>query len=224
MKKGILIASAFLFSALSFAGTTPAVEKVKVDTKTSTVNWTGKKVTGSHTGNIKIKSGELQFDAGKLVGGSFEIDMTSIACTDLSGKPADNLVGHLKSEDFFGVEKFNTSKLVIKYAQMTSGNNYSINGDLTIKGVTQPISFTAAVDAKSATAEIKVDRTKYDIKYGSGSFFDNLGDKAIDNDFVLNVKLATEAPAAAPAAPKAVAAKKTKKKAIKTAPARAPKQ
>lgn len=225
MKKGILILGALVVTAMGFAGNKPAVEKLKVDTKMSTVNWTGKKVTGSHAGNIKIKSGELQFDAGKLVGGTFEIDMTSMACTDLTGKQADNLVGHLKSDDFFGVEKFNTSKLVIKYAQMISGNNYSINGDLTIKGVTQPITFTAAVDTKSATADIKVDRTKYDIKYGSGSFFDNLGDKAIDNEFVLNVKLATEAPAAPAAAAKAVApAKKTKKKAIKTAPARAPKQ
>jgi len=226
MKKGIFAVGAFLFALVSFAGNTPAVEKFNVDTKSSSVKWTGRKVTGSHTGTINIKSGELSFDGGKLNGGTFVIDMNSIACTDLSGGMADKLVGHLKADDFFGTDKFATTTLVIKSATLVSGNQYDVNGDLTIKGITQPINFKATADTKSASAEIKVDRTKYGIKYGSGSFFDNLGDKAIDNDFVLNVSLVTEAaPKAAVSTPtKNTVTKKTKKKAIKSAPARTSKQ
>lgn len=226
MKKGILLLSALFVALFSFAGTTPAVEKVKVDTKSSSVKWVGKKVTGSHSGTINIKSGELAFDGGKLVGGTFEIDMNSMACTDLSGGMAEKLIGHLKSDDFFGTDKFGTATLVVKTATLVSGNSYDVNGDLTIKGVTQPVSFKATADKKSAVAEIKIDRTKFGVKYGSGSFFDNLGDKAIDNEFTLNVNLTTEAVAAVttPAPAKSVAPKKTKKKAIKSAPARATKQ
>ncbi|MDI1305369.1 MAG: YceI family protein, partial [bacterium] len=99
------------------------------------------------------------------------------------------LNGHLKSEDFFGTEKFPTSTLVFKKVVAKSANVYTVTGDLTIKGKTNSITFDLATTANSATTALKIDRTKYDIKYGSGSFFDNLGDKAISDEFELTVAL-----------------------------------
>ena len=94
----------------------PAAVTHKVDLKQSSMSWTGHKVTGKHSGLINLKSGELKFDGNKLVGGSFEIDITSISCSDLSGEYADKLIGHLKSDDFFGAAKYPTAKLVITNA------------------------------------------------------------------------------------------------------------
>jgi len=159
-----------------------------IDTKSSFINWTGKKVVGTHTGTIKLKSGNLTFADGKLTGGSFEIDMESIENTDMQGGGAAKLVGHLKSDDFFGTTTYPTSSLVITNVASTD-SGYDIEGDLTIKGVTKPVSFSASAGQYLANADITVDRTAYGIKYGSGSFFDNLGDKAINNDFTLKVNL-----------------------------------
>lgn len=167
-----------------------APKPVKVDLTKSTIVWDASKVTGSHQGTVNLKSADLKFDGAKLVSGQFEIDMTSITVTDLTGKMKDNLTGHLKSDDFFSVEKFNTSKFVITKAKQVKGKEYEVTGDLTIKGITHPVTFTATVTPDvSASAKIKVDRTKYDVKYGSGKFFDNLGDKAIYDDFELTVNL-----------------------------------
>lgn len=159
-----------------------------VDTKSSFINWTGKKVVGSHTGTIKLKDGSLTFTDGKLTGGSFAIDMASMENTDMKGGGAAKLMGHLKSDDFFGTATHPTSSLTITKVTATD-SGYDIMGDLTIKGITKPVSFTATAGQYLANADIKVDRTAYGIKYGSGSFFDNLGDKAIDNEFSLNVNL-----------------------------------
>lgn len=161
-----------------------------VNTAASSIVWTGKKVTGQHTGTINIKSGNIDIQDGILKGGSFVIDMTSIVCTDMEGEYGKKLEGHLKSDDFFSVENNPTAQLVI--TEVTAGTekgNYNITGDLTIKGITHPISFTAAVGADMATANITVDRAKYDVRYGSGSFFDGLGDKMIYDDFELDLKL-----------------------------------
>ena len=160
----------------------------KVDPSSSTINWEGKKVTGAHNGTIKVKEGQLTFSEGKLTGGSFTMDMTTIACADLSGKGAEKLVGHLKSDDFFGVASHPAANLVISNVAATA-DGYDITGDLTIKGITKPISFTATAGQYLANAKITIDRTAYDIKYGSGSFFDNLGDKAIHNDFTIDANL-----------------------------------
>ena len=101
----------------------------------------------------------------------------------------DKLQGHLSSDDFFSVEKFNEAKFVITKINKVDGKNYNITGDLTIKGITNPITFDAVVMNDSAKSTLKIDRTKFDIKYGSGSFFEGLGDKAIDNEFTLNLEL-----------------------------------
>ncbi|HBD26034.1 YceI family protein [Flavobacterium sp.] len=177
-----------LVALVTFTAT--AQKSKKVDASKSTINWVGKKVTGAHEGTISLKEGALIFKGKKLVGGNFTVDMTTINTTDLSGKGKTNLDGHLKSDDFFGVEKFPTATLVIKSIGDKGNGVYSATADLTIKGKTESIKFDLTVAGNTATTTLKVDRTKYDIKYGSGSFFSDLGDKTIYDDFDLTVKLA----------------------------------
>lgn len=175
----------------------PGVNSVSIDTQKSNIEWKGYKVTGEHAGNVKVKSGSLDMNGANLTGGSFEIDMNSISCTDLQGEWADKLVGHLKSDDFFGTAKYPTAKFVItKVVSRGKAGEYKVTGNLTIKSTTKPVTFNATVTEeggkKKAVAAIKLDRSEYDIRYGSGSFFDNLGDKTIYDEFDLNVTLVTK--------------------------------
>lgn len=169
---------------------------LKVDIQNSKLVWKGKKFTGEHWGNISITNGNLVVDGTKLKGGAFDIDLKSITVVDITDKDGNaKLVGHLKGEDFFSVEKFPKASFVITSATQKADENYEIAGKLTIKGVTKEIKFPAVVkiDAKKATAKAKIviNRTDFDIKYGSKSFFDNLGDKFIYDDFELEVNLST---------------------------------
>lgn len=182
--KTSIVALVIAVGSLSAQNTTKAV---KADQ--SKITWKGYKVTGSHEGTINLKEGALVFNGDKVVGGSFTIDMNSINTTDLSGEYKDKLDGHLKADDFFGTEKFPTAKLVIKTIGAKSKNAYAVTADLTIKGKTQPIKFELAVYGNKANAALKVDRTAYDIKYGSGNFFEGLGDKTIYDEFDLVVDL-----------------------------------
>jgi polyisoprenoid-binding protein YceI len=176
--------------ALLVAVSTIATAQVKkVDAAKSSIAWLGKKVTGQHSGTINIKEGNLVFKGKKLTGGSFIVDMTSLTSTDLTGEYQEKLNGHLKSEDFFGTEKYPTSKLVIKKIADKGNGVYNATGDLTIKDATNPVNFTITVKGNKASTALKIDRTKYGIKYGSGSFFDSLGDKAIADEFELTVNL-----------------------------------
>ena len=129
------------------------------------------------------------FDEGKLTGGEFEVDMTSLISTDLEGEYKGKLEGHLKSDDFFGVENHPSSTLVFTNVKSSGKNSYEVKGDLTIKGVTKPVTFDVSVYGSKATATLKVDRAQYNVKYGSGSFFDDLGDKTIYDEFDLVVDL-----------------------------------
>ncbi|MFT4031609.1 MAG: YceI family protein [Siphonobacter sp.] len=175
------------------AGKKPSV--IKVDPAKSSITWTGKKVTGEHSGTIAVKEGQLLVDGGKLVGGNFTVDMTSLKVTDVKDEKMNGkLVGHLTSDDFFGTSANPTSTLTITKVTPKGGIDYEITGNLSIKGKTNPITFPATYDAKTGvgTAKVVIDRSKYDIKYGSKSFFDNLGDKAIYDEFELDVKLATK--------------------------------
>ena len=160
-----------------------------VNTAASTITWTGKKVTGTHTGTINVKEANLQFTDEKLSGGTIVIDMASLTNTDLEGGGKGKLEGHLKSDDFFGVADHPTATLTINDVK-TTGNIYNVTGDLTIKGTTAPITFNAEMVDGKAIAKITVDRTKYNVRYGSGKFFDNLGDKTIYDNFDLEVSLA----------------------------------
>ena len=162
---------------------------IRLDVSKSTINWVGKKVTGQHSGTVAIKSGALVFKKNVLTGGTFTVDMTSINATDLSGEYQGKLNGHLKADDFFGTDKFPTSTLVFKTIANKGNGVYTVTADLTIKAITKPVTFDITVKGNTATTAFNVDRTKYDIKYNSKSFFESIGDKAIYDEFELAVNL-----------------------------------
>ncbi|MES2810872.1 MAG: YceI family protein [Bacteroidota bacterium] len=168
--------------------TATAQTSKKVDASKSKVLWLAKKVGGQHNGDIVLKEGTLIFNGKKLVGGNFTVDMTTINTTDLQGEWKGKLDGHLKADDFFGVEKFPTSTLVFKKIGLKKGNTYTVEADLTIKGITAPITFDIVANKGVANATLMIDRTKYDIKYASKNF-GALADKAIDDEFELKVQL-----------------------------------
>ncbi len=173
-----------LFAFVSFA------QEVKFNPTKSEIKWTGKKVSGEHFGNINLKEGSITLKGNAIVAGKFVIDMTSITVKDLEpGEWHDKLLGHLKSDDFFGVEKYPEAVLVIDKSTPLMNKMVTITGKLTIKGKTQPVVFVATKTDMGYTAKVMVDRTKYDIRYGSGKFFENLGDKMIYDDFTLEVTL-----------------------------------
>lgn len=190
MFKSILLVSSFLFAFVTVAS-------VEVDTNESVITWKGYKVTGEHEGTIKVKRGDLEFTDGMLSGGTFLIDMPTIAVTDLQGGSAAKLEGHLKSADFFGVDNFPTAMLAItKVVSRGTAGDYRVTADLTIKEITESIRFNTKVNEEGgayvATADLTIDRSDFDVRYGSGSFLDNLGDRTIYDEFDLNVKLVTK--------------------------------
>ena len=186
MKNTLLKSTALLFALVLTAFT--SVETKQVDIDQSIINWVGYKVTGQHEGTITLQQGSLEFNDGQLTGGSFVMDMTSINTTDIQGDYKKKLDGHLKADDFFGVNKHKKATLV--FTSVTKNEtNYTVVGDLTIKGITNKISFDLVVSKNSATTSFQIDRTKFGIKYGSASFFDDLKDKAIYNEFDLKVFL-----------------------------------
>merc|ERR1711879_554146 len=192
---GEMLQTILLSLALVFSTGEEASKNYDVLTSESSVVWVGKKVTGEHTGTVQLKSGKLKFDKEKLVGGSFVMDMTTIDDIDLTGEWKDKLVGHLKSDDFFGVEKYPTAKFVITKVIPQGPDKYKVIGDMTIKENTHAIQFIANTEEAEgmivSKATITIDRSKYNVKYGSGSFFDDLGDKTIYDDFDLNVRIVT---------------------------------
>ena len=173
-----------------------------IDLSLSKIEWTGKKITGSHNGTINLTSGNLDIKNKEILGGEFNIDMNSIICSDLENENSNSrLINHLKSDDFFSVEKFPTSKIVInkvvKLKENKNGWTHNIDADLTIKGTTKEIVFPCNMkeeskDRMSFYAEITVDRSQYNVQYGSTTFFPNIADKAIDNDMLFKVKLLTK--------------------------------
>ncbi len=185
--KNLAVATMIAFFTFSF--TTIEEEKKEIKIENSKVIWKGYKVTGSHQGTIELKSGSLSFNEDKLTGGEFIINMSTITSTDLKGEYKGKLEGHLKSDDFFGIEKNPTAIVVFKKVKSTGKNSYKVIGDLTIKGKTNPITFDLSVYGNKANATLKIDRTKYDVRYGSTSFFDGLKDKAIYDEFDLVIDL-----------------------------------
>ena len=185
MKKTIVT---LLFTATAFLSNLNAQE-TSINAAESSIHWLGKKVTGQHEGNINLVSGNLIMENGTLTGGSFIVDMNSIKTTDLQGESAQKLEGHLKSDDFFGVATHPQATLVFTSVETKGSGLYTITGDFTIKGKTNPATFDLQINEDSATAKVVIDRSLYDVRYGSKSFFDNLGDKVIYNDFDLDVTL-----------------------------------
>lgn len=185
-----MIKTFIIFIALISGG----AKEVKVSTEASTIMWTCSKVIGkSHQGVLTLKDGSLDIANGKLSGGSFVVDMYSLVCTDLEGEWKEKLEGHLRSDDFFSVETYPTAEFEITKVSPTAADTYEVVGDVTIKGTTEQITFSATMKKKDgafeAFASITIDRSKFDVRYGSGSFFDNLGDNAINDEFTLEVKL-----------------------------------
>ena len=188
MKNNLKTGSMLILAISTMAFTTTISEK-KIDVEQSEVKWKGYKVTGQHEGTINLKEGKLIFEGDKLKGGNFTVDMSSITDTDLEGEYKGKLEGHLKSDDFFGVEKHPTASLTITKVE-NNGDHYTVTGDLTIKKITNTVSFNMTVGENSAMATLKIDRSKFDVRYGSPSFFNDLKDKAIYDEFDLNVSLA----------------------------------
>ena len=187
-----------LFLAVLVMGgiTISNAQDYKVDNKATKIKWLGEKVTGEHTGFINIKDGMLKVEGGEIVGGKFTIDMTSITNTDIESEEYNNkLVNHLKSDDFFGVVKYPNATFVIKSVKAVEEDDatHHLTGDITIKGTTEEITFPAKVSMNGsqieASSSIVLDRSKFDVRYGSKSFFDGLGDKVIYDDFTLDVNL-----------------------------------
>ncbi|SHI41185.1 YceI family protein [Algibacter luteus] len=183
MKNLFRTIAVFVMAFMAFSFTTLNEGKKEIKIENSKVVWKGYKVTGSHEGTIAIKSGFLNFNADQLIGGEFTIDMTTISSTDLEGEYKGKLDGHLKSADFFGVENFPTAKLVLTEVKSSGKNSYEVSGNITIKNITEPVSFDLSVYGNKANAALKIDRSKFDVRYGSSSFFDGLKDKAIYDEF-----------------------------------------
>ena len=173
------------FSIQSFS----SIEKENINVSSSKIVWKAYKVTGSHEGTISLKSGKLNFKNDKLIGGDFKVDMNSILCTDLSGDYKSQLEGHLKSEDFFNSKNYPNSTLTFTKVKPINNNSYDIDAEITMKGKKEMISFIASVYGNKATGVLKIDRTKFDIKYGSGSFFEDLGDNLIYDEFDLIIDI-----------------------------------
>jgi len=180
---------------VQFAMASGMAQTFVVDASKSTLNWKAEKITGSHEGTINIMSGTLKIEAGKIISGSFVINMTTIVNTDLTDAEYNKkLVTHLKSPDFFDVVKFPEGVFTITKPVDISKSVTEVRGNLTVKGITKPLTFKANVmkDGNSYifnANSIVIDRTLYNIKYGSGSFFSDLGDKAIYDEFIIKLKL-----------------------------------
>jgi polyisoprenoid-binding protein YceI len=180
----LLLVVVALLSSFAFKDT-----DFKIDNEKSKITWIGKKVTGQHNGTINLAEGNFTAKGKKIAAGSFTIDMTSLKDAEANAR----LETHLKSDDFFSTEKFPKATFVTSKIESKGGDQYAVKGNLTIKGITNEIEFPATIQILNnqitAKAKIVVDRTKFDIKFRSGNFFQNLGDKAIEDNFELNVEL-----------------------------------
>jgi len=160
-----------------------------VDVNASQMTWHASRVVASdHTGLIQIKNGNLDVSEGNLIGANFIIDMNTIS----SDEGLDGLVGHLKSEDFFDVSNYPEAFLEINNVTYLDGA-YQITADLGIKGMVSSITFPAQITTEAdkllATAAFSIDRTVWDIRYGSGRFFEDLGDKTIKDQIDFTIQL-----------------------------------
>lgn len=166
-----------------------------LDAATSNVRWYGEKITRKkHTGTIAVKSGRIEMKGGQILSGEVVMDMTSINCIDLQGQEKTDLEGHLKSTDFFDIAKFPEARFVITSSQSTTAIDHQAKGKLTIKGVTKD--FDAKFVVVPTGSEVTIgggvmfDRSEFNVKYGSGKFFKDLGDNLINDDvtLILSVK------------------------------------
>ena len=191
MSKYILISFLFLNSLAVYTQT----ESLSININKSKVKWYGDEITGKqHYGSLKFKEGKIIITgtgkvSDKIISGNFIVDMTSLSVEDLRGRGKNNLEGHLKSDDFFSVNKYNYAYLKILNSNDPINGVQTLNGNLTIKGKTHTVTFTMELNEKKAKSNLIFDRTKYDIIFRSGNFFQNIGDKLIYDDIKLEVSL-----------------------------------
>ena len=158
----------------------------------SSLIWTGREVsTTSHYGTINFTSGQFEIADGLISQGEFLVDMTSITVQDLTGGSKERLEGHLRSDDFFSVESFPTAHLYISSSEVISNGKWMVNGFLTIKDISHPVLFEMVNTEDGWNANLVFDRSKYDVRFRSGTFFENLGDKLIYDDIELKINLKT---------------------------------
>ncbi|RQO65982.1 hypothetical protein DBR43_27445 [Pedobacter sp. KBW06] len=168
-------------------------DKYTIDTKGSVVTWKGAMQIGPnfHTGYVYISKGELMIENGELVGGTAEVDMNTIE--DETHGRNNGLIKHLKDPDFFDVKRFPISMIAIIRAESTNAAYKKITGNLTIKGVTHPVTFPAKVEVKNgvvqANGRLVIDRTKWDVRYKSGKFYDLLADQTMSDSIEFNMKI-----------------------------------
>ena len=163
-----------------------------IETAQSQITWTGREVsTSSHYGTLDFVSGNFEISNGAIVNGEFIVDMTSINNQDMEGDSKARLEGHLKSDDFFSVESHPTAVLSINSSELISDGKWNVSADLSIKGFTHPVNFEMISSEDGWSANLVFDRSKYDVRFRSGSFFENLGDKLIYDDIELSVNLTT---------------------------------
>ncbi len=204
MKTILTTLAACLFLASSFAGNGDNANlDLKVNAQESTIFWTGKKVTGEHTGTLKFADGNITVENGMPSKVNLTLDMKTITVTDIEDPEYNaKLTGHLNSPDFFSTVEhsegnFETTSITPIAGAKEREANYTVKGNLTLKGITHEIEFPAFVAIKNkmmvANGKITIDRTKWDIRYGSGSFFEGLGDKMIYDDIEMNFVLSAKA-------------------------------
>lgn len=176
--------------SILLSGYTMTAQKLTANPEYSTIEWEGKKIGGKHQGTVGLKSGSFELHNNKIISGTFVIDMTSIKNQDVEDETyKKKLEGHLKSDDFFGVEKFPTAILTVKESSEFKNGVATVSGDITIKGKTEFVTFDFVKESNKFITKLEIDRSKFDVRYGSNSFFDNLGDKAINDIFTLDISL-----------------------------------
>jgi polyisoprenoid-binding protein YceI len=199
MIKLMTLCAAAALTVTSFANNEEGTTRYKVDVAASAITWHATRVTGEHTGTVGLLNGYMSVEDGHLIAANVIANMETIACTNLQGEWDDKLIGHLMSEDFFHVDEHKTSAFSLRELKATPDGNvtHSVTGNFTIRGITQSVTFPAIVTEEDGTlsiqGEVMLDRSQFDVKYGSGSFFDNLGDNLIHDNFTVGFNLVAAA-------------------------------
>ena len=188
MKKALLLG--VLISGLAFGQTKKLAS--------SDVHWWGYKIAkteaSSHDGTVNVKSGNLVLKNGSVVGGQFVLDMTTINATDLSGEYQGKLNGHLKNGDFFEVEKYPTATYKITSVKKNASKDYNfvVNGNLTVKGKTNPVSFPAKITAKNGVVTLESDKFSFDRQKFDVAYKSTMQDVLVKDDVDLKVKVSVK--------------------------------
>ncbi|MDG1674850.1 MAG: YceI family protein [Flavobacteriales bacterium] len=201
MKNIMTLGTTLVLTLAAFASNDEGTTRYKVDTNASSITWHATKVMGEHMGTVNVTNGVMSITDGTMTSANVIADMSSIACTDLEGEWADKLVGHLNSDDFFNVSEHKTSSFLLRNMEALKDAKgdatHTVTGDFTIRGITQSVTFEATISDENGTLSISgsvvLDQSQFGVKYGSGSFFENLGDNLIHDEFTVGFNLVAQA-------------------------------